>query len=124
MPKIWQQSVRHRGKYNVKMPHPRHDIARYLEEITKPVIIKELPDPVENCLKLKTNIAKSLKFSTKQAGEFEKFLAKYAFNLLENNEVMLICHKLDVPGETVRRNKVEFKKTETTIWNFNTIVMK
>jgi hypothetical protein len=45
------------------MPHPRHDIARHLEELTKPVIIKELPDPVEMCLDQKYRIAKRLKFS-------------------------------------------------------------
>ena len=28
------------------MPHPRHEIARHLEELTKPVIIKEIPDPI------------------------------------------------------------------------------
>lgn len=127
------------------MPHPRHDIARYLEEITKPVIVKEIADPIERCLMLKSNIAKNLRFSSKEvkiifhyffskfnllkkikfeAGDFEKFLAKYAFNMIEKNEVMLICHKLDVSGETLRRNKVEFKKTATSIWNFNTVVMK
>ncbi len=39
-PQIWQQTVRHRGKFNVKVPHPRHNIARYLEELTKPVLSK------------------------------------------------------------------------------------
>ena len=65
-PQIWNQTVRHRGKYNVKMPHPRHEIARHLEELTKPVIIKELPDPIEMCLDQKSRIAKRLKFSSNQ----------------------------------------------------------
>lgn len=124
MPKLWQQSVRYRGKYNVKMPKPRHDIARYLEELTKPVIIKQLPDPIETCFKSKLNIIKNLKMGTDSAVDFEKFLAKFAFETLEKSEVMLICHKLDISGETVRRNKVEFKKTETKMWNFNTVVMQ
>ena len=63
-PKIWQQTVRHRGKFNVKMPKPRHDIARYLEEITKPVLIKEIPDPTEKCAEAKNRIALRLKFNT------------------------------------------------------------
>lgn len=124
MPKIWQQSVRYRGKYNVKTPKPRHDIARYLEELTKPVIIRHIPDPVETCVESKSNLRTKLKFGPESAGEFEKFLAKFAFETLEKNEVMLICHKLDISGEIVRRNKVEFNKTETRIWNFNTVVMQ
>ena len=43
---------------------------------------------------------------------------------MEESEVMLICHKLDCPGETFRRNKIEFKKNETSLWNFNTTIMK
>lgn len=124
MPKLWQQSVRYRGKYNVKMPKPRHDVARFLEEITKPVIIRELPDPVEKCAQSKSNLSKILKFGPNSACEFEKFMAKLAFDTIENTEVMLICHKLDVLGETVRRNKVEFKKTDTKMWNFNTTTMQ
>ena len=58
--------MRHRGKFNYKTPHPRHDIARYLEEITKPIIIRELPDPIERCLASNSRIAKNLKFSTKE----------------------------------------------------------
>jgi hypothetical protein len=46
------------------MPHPRHDISRYLEEITKPVIIKKLPDQLEKCKEFKFRIAKMLKFTT------------------------------------------------------------
>ncbi|CAF0745175.1 unnamed protein product [Brachionus calyciflorus] len=124
VPKLWTQSVRYRGKYNMKMPKPRHDVARYLEELTKPVIVRELPDPVEMCSKSKAQIANNLRFGPDSAGEFEKFLAKLAFNTLENNEAMLICHKLDVSGETLRRNKVELKKTDTKMWSFNTVVMQ
>ncbi|RNA24251.1 charged multivesicular body 1a [Brachionus plicatilis] len=124
VPKLWQQSVRYRGKYNVRMPKPRHDIARYLEEITKPLIVKELPDPIETCIQSKLNIKKKLKFGPDSAGEFEIFLAKFAFETLEKSEVMLICHKLDISGEIVRRNKVEFKKFGTNMWNFNTVVMQ
>ena len=116
--------MRHRGKFNVKVPHPRHDIARYLEEITKPVLIKELPDPTELCLQQKSRIAKTLKFSTSNAVDFERFLAKYALDLINKNNVMLICHKHDCSGETFRRSKIEFKKNETIIWNFNTTIMK
>lgn len=122
-PQIWQQTVRHRGKFNVKVPHPRHDIARYLEEITKPVLIREVPDVVKKCTESKNRIAQNLKFSTKEAIDFEKFLAGYALNLIEKHEVMLICHKLNCPGETFRRSKVELKKNDTTIWNFNTVIM-
>ena len=124
MPKLWQQSVRYRGKYNYKFPKPRHDVARFLEDITKPVIIRELPDPVESCAGSKTLLAKNLKFGPNSAGEFEKFMADLAFETLEKNEVMLICHKLDVLGETVRRNKIELKKTDTKMWSFNTVVMQ
>jgi hypothetical protein len=95
-----------------------------LEEITKPVIIKELPDPIERCLDNKNKIAQKYKFTTNEAGEFEKFLAGYALNLIEKNNVMLVCHKLDILGEIVRRNKIEFKKIGTSLWNFNTIIMK
>jgi hypothetical protein len=48
------------------MPHPRHEIARHLEELTKPVIIKEIPDPIEICLDQKSRIAKRLKFSSNE----------------------------------------------------------
>ena len=37
---------------------------------------------------------------------------------------MLICHKHDCAGEIFRRSKIEFKKNETTLWNFNTTIMK
>lgn len=106
------------------MPKPRHDIARYLEELTKPIVTKQLPDPIDTCFKSKINIRKNLKIGIDSAVDFEKFLAKFAFEALEKSEVMLICHKLDISGETVRRNKVELKKTETKMWNFNTIVMQ
>ena len=59
-----------------------------------------------------------------KAGEFEKFLSNYALGLIQKNEVMLICHKLDCFGEDLRRNRVAFKKNNTVIWNFNTIIMK
>lgn len=65
-PKIWQQTVRHRGKFNYKMPKPRHEVARYIEEITRPVIIRELPDQVEKCVENKSFVAKNLKFSTSE----------------------------------------------------------
>ena len=43
---------------------------------------------------------------------------------MEKNHVMLICHKLDIIGEIVRRNKIDFKKIGTTVWNFNTVIMR
>lgn len=60
---IVYESLRYRGKYNSRRPRPRHEILRYLEEITKPVIIKQLPDQTTKCAihhdrmknKLKTN---------------------------------------------------------------------
>lgn len=124
LPTVWKQTVRYRGKFNHKMPHPRHDIARYLEEITKPVLIKEIKDPIDGCLTYKSRLAKSLKFSTNEAIEFEKFLAGYAHNLFNKYECVLVCHKLDCAGESLRRNKVEFKKNETVMWNFNKVVMR
>jgi len=124
VPAIWKQTVRYRGKFNYKMPHPRHDIARYLEEITKPVLIKELPDPIDRCIRNKSSLAKSLKFSTNEAIEFEKFLASYAHDLFSKYECVLVCHKLDCSGESLRRNKIEFKKNETVFWNFNKVVMR
>ena len=63
-PHIWQQTVRHRGKFSYKFPKPRHDIARFLEEITKPEIIKEIPNPVDKCVELKKSVAKALKFGS------------------------------------------------------------
>lgn len=122
-PKIWQQTVRHRGKFNVRMPKPRHDIARYLEEITKPVIVKELSDPVEKCIETKKIITDRLKFGTENAIEFERFLAGYAANIFNESKAILICHKLDCDGEQFRRNKVDFKKNNTVLKNFNTVVM-
>ena len=46
------------------MPKPRHDIARYLEDITKPMLIKEIPNPVDRCVEAKSRIGSRLKFST------------------------------------------------------------
>jgi hypothetical protein len=106
------------------MPHPRHDIARYLEEITKPVLIKEIPDPIDGCLSNKSHLASSLKLSTNEAIEFERFLAGYAYDLFNKYECVLVCHKLDCSGELLRRNKIEFKKNETVMWNFNRVVMR
>ena len=63
-PQVWQQSVRHRGKLNLKFPRPRHEIPRFLEEITKPVIEREVPDPIEKCIGFKSDNAKRLKLST------------------------------------------------------------
>ncbi len=123
-PKIWQQTVRHRGKFNVPMPKPRHEIARYLEEITKPVLIRELADPVEQAFKDKQRLANKLKIGNETAIEFEKFLAKYAIKQFEANEVVLVCHKLDCPGESFRRSKVEFKRNQASIHSFNTVTMK
>jgi hypothetical protein len=124
VPKIWQQTVRHRGKFTASMPKPRHEIARYLEEITKPVLPKFRENPIENCIYIKKRIAKSLKFTTKSAIDFEVFLSNHALKLINENGVMLICHKLDCSSETFRRNIITFKKNETTHFNFNTIVMK
>ncbi len=46
------------------MPKPRHDIARYLEEITKPILIREVSDPIEKCVEAKNRVASKLKFNT------------------------------------------------------------
>lgn len=118
------QSVRHRGKYNYKMPHPRHDTARYLEEITRPVLVRQVPDPIDTCVAQKAHIAKTLKFSTREAVDFERFLAGHALELIDKHEIMLILHKHDCAGETLRQAKIEFKKNKTTMWNFNTTIMK
>ena len=59
-----------------------------------------------------------------KVGEFEQFLTKYALNLIQSHEIMLICHKLDCHGEDLRRNRVAFKKNDTVIWNFNTLIMR
>lgn len=122
-PRIWQQTVRHRGKFNIRMPKPRHDIARYLEEITKPVLIRELPDPVEQCYEAKKKISKRLKFDTEEAIEFERFLATVAASMFEESKVVLIVHKLDCQGEIFRRNKADFKENNSTLKTFNTVVM-
>jgi hypothetical protein len=63
-------------------------------------------------------------FFCNKAIEFEKFLANYALDIIKKSQVMLICHKYDCPGETFRRNKIEFKRNDTRVQNFNTIVMK
>lgn len=137
--------MRHRGKINLKFPRPRHEVARYLEEITKPIIVRQVPDQVEQCLSYKARNSRILKQTTndvytnshlfhlalkltviciKKAIEFERFLANHALGLIEKNNVMLICHKLPCSGEVYRRNKVAFKKNDTEIWTFNTITMK
>ncbi len=61
---VIQQSVRYRGKFNTAYPKPRHDIPRFLEEITKPVIVRQLPDQVDLCAKYKKNTDKIFKFTT------------------------------------------------------------
>lgn len=63
-PKIWQQSVRHRGKFNTHQPKPRHDIGRYLEELTRPVIIRQIPDIAEQCEKQRKYHEKNYKTTT------------------------------------------------------------
>lgn len=63
-PKLWQQTVRHRGKFNTKHPKPRHDIARFLEEITQPVLIRQIPDRVKTCEGWKSNLEKKFKTTT------------------------------------------------------------
>jgi len=106
------------------MPKPRHDTARYLEEITKPILVRELPDPIDMCLKDKQRLANTLKINTDTAIDFEKFLAKYALRHFAESEVVLVCHKLDCPGETFRRSRVEFKKNQASVHSFNTVTMK
>lgn len=56
--------MRHRGKLNLKFPRPRHEVARYLEEITKPIIVRQVPDQVEQCLSYKARNARILKQTT------------------------------------------------------------
>ena len=63
---MWQQhqSLRSVSKLNMKFPKPRHEIARFLEEITMPTIVKEIPDKTLACFTYKNYAAKNLKFST------------------------------------------------------------
>lgn len=63
-PQIWQQTVRHRGKLNLKFPRPRHHIPRYLEDITKPQVIKEKIESAEICRIFKEKQASMNKATT------------------------------------------------------------
>jgi hypothetical protein len=62
---ITYQSLRYRGKFNSRIPRPRHELLRYLEEITKPVLIKQLPDPTEKCKKYNDSLDHTYKITTK-----------------------------------------------------------
>jgi hypothetical protein len=62
---ITYQSLRYRGKFNSRIPRPRHELLRYLEEITKPVINKQFPDPTEKCKEYNDSLDHTFKVTTK-----------------------------------------------------------
>ncbi|KAL7671989.1 hypothetical protein ACOME3_006887 [Neoechinorhynchus agilis] len=79
-----------RTKLDFKVPYPRHDRMRMLEEITKPVIEMEVPDPIEGCLRFKTAEMKKSNLISK----YDKVMANYIKDMFERNEMILICHEL------------------------------
>jgi hypothetical protein len=78
-PKIWQQSIRFRGKFNTRQPKPRHDIGRYLEELTRPVIVRQIPDAAIQSEKDRQYFEKRFKTTT------DTVSFKYLSNLIEVN---------------------------------------
>ncbi len=151
---VLQQSVRYRGKFNTASPRPRHYIARYLEEITKPVIIRQLPDTIALCSEFKEKQQRRVKSSinyviicfrkinwhiavlnllSKQDKKFEnkfkaidleKFLAKEVVKYVSSNDVMLIVHRNECTNDQIRLNTIDFRKHSVELKVFNIIIMK
>ncbi|KAI3382734.1 hypothetical protein SNEBB_007287 [Seison nebaliae] len=100
--------------FDVKLPKPRNDIARYMEELTLPIIEKKRGSAYERNVKRKNEFLKSRLRRLEDATEIEQVMSRILRRQIQRSDLAIVIHEFPMKW---------FEKREVaTIWKENGFV--